>query len=197
MLLDLLRGAWLLRSPLLRRRLGELRAHEEQLESLRTRFGAKIHSDVVLHGVDQGTLDLAKGAILEKGTIVALGDPLNGYGTIAIGARTWVGEYNNLRASAGCDLTIGEDCLVSQYCSLIGANHDTARGVTMAKVPAIRTNGGVRVGNGVWLGAGATLLPGSTIGDGAVIAANAVVKGEVPAFEIWGGTPARKLGERS
>ena len=73
-------------------------------------------------------------------------------------------------------------------------NHDTARNVAMSQVPAIGE--GVRVGNGVWLGAGAALLPGVTVGEGAVIGANAVVTKPVPAFEIWGGNPARKIGER-
>jgi acetyltransferase-like isoleucine patch superfamily enzyme len=35
-----------------------------------------------------------------------------------------------------------------------------------------------------------------TIGDGAVIAANSVVNKDVPPFEIWAGTPAKKISER-
>jgi acetyltransferase-like isoleucine patch superfamily enzyme len=192
MLLDLLRGLWLLRSPLLRRRLGELRAHEERLEALRMKWSARIDSDVVLHGTDG--LTLGRNCLIARGTILATGDPLNGFGTLAIGANTYVGEYNNLRASAGGDVVIGDDCLISQFCTLVGANHDTSRNLTMSQVPAIGQ--GVRVGNGVWLGAGAALLPGVTVGDGAVIGANAVVTKPVPPFEIWGGNPARKIGER-
>jgi acetyltransferase-like isoleucine patch superfamily enzyme len=42
---------------------------------------------------------------------------------------------------------------------------------------------------------GATILPGVTLGENCVVAAGAVVRSDVPAFEIWGGVPARKLGE--
>ena len=42
---------------------------------------------------------------------------------------------------------------------------------------------------------GATILPGVTIGENAVVAAGAVVREDVPAFEIWAGVPARKIGE--
>ena len=192
MLLDLLRGLWLLRSPVLRRRLGELRVQEERIEALRTKWNARIDSDVVLHGTEG--LTLGRNCFIARGTILATGDPLNGFGTLAIGANTYVGEYNNLRASAGGDVVIGDDCLISQFCTLVGANHDTSRDVTMSQVPAVGQ--GVRVGNGVWLGAGAAILPGVTVGEGAVIGANAVVTKPVPAFEIWGGNPARKIGER-
>jgi galactoside O-acetyltransferase len=43
--------------------------------------------------------------------------------------------------------------------------------------------------------AGAIVTPGVTVGRGAVIASGAVVLEDVPAGEIWGGVPARKIGE--
>ena len=54
----------------------------------------------------------------------------------------------------------------------------------------------IRIGSNVTIGARAILMAGVEVGDGAVIAVNSVVgKGQnIPAGEIWGGTPARKLG---
>ncbi|MEP1334551.1 MAG: DapH/DapD/GlmU-related protein [Lentilitoribacter sp.] len=49
----------------------------------------------------------------------------------------------------------------------------------------------------VWLGARVTVLPGISIAQGAIIAAGSVVTKPVPAYEIWGGVPARKLGQRT
>ena len=49
------------------------------------------------------------------------------------------------------------------------------------------------------LGAGCKILNGSgimTIGENAIIAANAVVLCDVPANEVWGGVPAKKLYSR-
>lgn len=43
--------------------------------------------------------------------------------------------------------------------------------------------------------AGAIVLPGVTIGVNACLAAGAVATKDVPPFEIWGGVPARKIGE--
>lgn len=47
-----------------------------------------------------------------------------------------------------------------------------------------------------WIGYGAVIMSGARIGRGAIIAASAVVTKDVPPYEIWGGIPARKIGER-
>jgi acetyltransferase-like isoleucine patch superfamily enzyme len=52
------------------------------------------------------------------------------------------------------------------------------------------------VGNDVWIASNVTILKGVHIADGAVIAANSVVNCNVGPYEIWGGSPARKIGER-
>jgi hypothetical protein len=53
-----------------------------------------------------------------------------------------------------------------------------------------------RIGNGVTIGLKATIMGDVTIGDGAKVLPNSVVmpKTVIPADEVWGGVPARKLG---
>lgn len=64
----------------------------------------------------------------------------------------------------------------------------------------IRTQGydtsPVVIGSDVWIGVGAALLKGAMIGNRAVVAAHAVVTVTIPDYEVWGGVPARELGER-
>jgi acetyltransferase-like isoleucine patch superfamily enzyme len=48
-----------------------------------------------------------------------------------------------------------------------------------------------RVGKGASIGANATILPGVEIGSGAMIGAGSVVTRNVPAGELWLGSPAR------
>ena len=54
----------------------------------------------------------------------------------------------------------------------------------------------INIGRDVWIGANSIILKGVTIEDGAVIAAGSVVNKSIPANEIWGGIPARRIGER-
>lgn len=56
----------------------------------------------------------------------------------------------------------------------------------------------VKIGRRVTVGLMAVILPGVEIGDGAVIAAGAILtKGlKIGPGEVWGGVPAKKLGER-
>lgn len=52
------------------------------------------------------------------------------------------------------------------------------------------------LGNDMWIGQNAVILPGVNIGDGAIIGANAVVAGNVEAYTIVAGNPARPIRRR-
>jgi acetyltransferase-like isoleucine patch superfamily enzyme len=56
----------------------------------------------------------------------------------------------------------------------------------------------VKIGNDVTIGAHAVVMPDVSIDDGAIVSVGAVVtKGtRIPAGEIWGGVPARRIGFR-
>ncbi|WP_394274942.1 acyltransferase [Luteococcus sp.] len=112
---------------------------------------------------------------------------------LEIGERTYIGEFNNIR-TAGAPIIIGADCLISQHITIVGSNHATQPGRTIASQPW--EGEGVVIGNDVWIGAGAVILPCARIGDGAVVAANAVVRGTVAPNSIVGGVPSREIGQR-
>jgi hypothetical protein len=196
-LTGILRGIWLLRNPLLVRRLGQQLATLRGLEQVRaSNPGALLGDGVHMVGWREDALSLASGVRVEHGCVIALGDPLNGWGRLAVGSGTWIGEYNNFRLAGSADIAIGRDCLVSQFCSLIASNHDTRGRGVMSKLPPDERKRGVSIGDNVWLGAGCVVLPGVTIAEGAVIGANSVVTRNVPAFEIWAGQPAQKVADR-
>jgi acetyltransferase-like isoleucine patch superfamily enzyme len=54
----------------------------------------------------------------------------------------------------------------------------------------------IEIGDDVWIGANAFITAGVKIGNHAVIGAGAVVTHDVPEWEVWGGVPAKKIGDR-
>jgi acetyltransferase-like isoleucine patch superfamily enzyme len=54
----------------------------------------------------------------------------------------------------------------------------------------------VVIGDDVWIGANVVITGGVTIHDHSMIGAGAVVTHDVPEWEIWGGVPAKKIGDR-
>jgi galactoside O-acetyltransferase len=55
----------------------------------------------------------------------------------------------------------------------------------------------VSIGRHVIIGSGSIILPGVTIAEGASIGALSLVKRDCESFTIYGGVPARRLGDRS
>ncbi len=115
---------------------------------------------------------------------------------LIIGNRTAINEFNNIRPG-GATIIIGDNCLISQYVSIIGSNHALETGVPMRDQAWNMQSSGVTIGNDVWIGTHAVVLPGVKIGDGAVVAAGAIVTDDVPPNTIVGGVPAKTLKKRA
>ena len=109
----------------------------------------------------------------------------------------------------GDKLIIGKFCQIAAGVEFImnGANHQMNAITTypfyilgweqeppsMADLP---NKGDTVVGNDVWIGQNVTILPGVHIGDGAIIGAESVVAGDVEAYTVAAGNPARLIRRR-
>ena len=113
-------------------------------------------------------------------------------GRLVVGDRASIGTGANIRAAGGT-ITIGSRTAITQHVSIVAANHSIVRGQPYTYAPWDEERTGVAIGDDVWVGTSSVLLPGTEVGDGALIAAGSVVTGEVGAWEIWGGVPARKI----
>lgn len=194
---NVLHGLALLRYPETIQFVGENRLHMLLVDGIRRNNPTvKLDNNLVVMAYRADRLFLGREVTLVGSTILTFGDARNGYGNIAIGDASWIGQYNNLRACGGGNISIGRNCLISQFCSLIGSNHSIERGRPIIEQGADSSRLGVVLEDDVWLGAGVTVMPGVTVHKGAVIGANAVVTKDVPAYEIWAGVPAVKISER-
>jgi acetyltransferase-like isoleucine patch superfamily enzyme len=113
--------------------------------------------------------------------------------SICIGNNVFVG--NNTEFNVTDKITIGNDCLIAAGCRFIDHNHGMDIGELMRTQIAPKKE--IVLANNVWLGANVIVLKGVTIGDGAIVAAGSVVTKSIPAYEVWGGVPAKKIKERA
>lgn len=89
------------------------------------------------------------------------------------------------------EIKIGSHTDVASEVMVYNSEHkldDPEFGATLEKVT---------IGDHVFIGPRAIILPGVNIGNGAVVAAGAVVTSDVPPFKIYGGVPAKEIGERN
>jgi acetyltransferase-like isoleucine patch superfamily enzyme len=121
-------------------------------------------------------------------------------GIWAPGPKLVIGDHVFL--GAGCEfnfrrgITIGSHCLIASGCRFVDHDRQTAR----RDAPIAKQTDGpeavITLEDDVWLGTNVVVLKGVTIGRGAILAAGAIVTHSIPPHEIWGGVPARKMGER-
>jgi acetyltransferase-like isoleucine patch superfamily enzyme len=108
---------------------------------------------------------------------------------IQIGTYTSIGDQCVLDGRGG--LTIGNSVNFSTSAWVWTAQHDlNDREFAGVSAPVV-------IEDYAWISSRATILPGVTIGRGAVVAAGAVVTKSVAPFEIVGGVPAKKIGDRN
>lgn len=111
----------------------------------------------------------------------------------------------------GDKLIIGKFCAIARGVKFImnGANHKLSGISTypfqifgngwekvMPEPGDLPYKGDTTIGNDVWIGYDALIMPGVKIGNGAIISARSVVTGDVPAYTIVGGNPARPIRQR-
>ncbi|MCB0332392.1 MAG: acyltransferase [Bdellovibrionales bacterium] len=172
-----------------------IQAYRKQLLFLK---GASIGSDSLLdgrvfvqcgmHNGQSGKIQLGSHLHLSTGVV------LNAWGgNITVGDSVFIGPYSVLYGHGS--VTIGNDCLIAEHCSILSANHTIPHKDRKIRwEPDVRSN--TVIGNDVWLGAGARVLAGVTIGDGAVIGAGAVVSTDIPPYSVAVGVPAKVIRTR-
>ncbi|RTL49082.1 MAG: acyltransferase [Sphingobacteriales bacterium] len=129
---------------------------------------------------------------IENNVILKFDGPFQEGTSILIGSDVFIGTFTEFNIKYS--ITIGNHCLIASGCRFIDHDHGIERGQLMKE--QLCPGAPIIIGDDVWVGTNAVVLKGVTIGDGAIVAAGAVVTKSIPPYEIWGGVPAKKMGER-
>ena len=121
--------------------------------------------------------------------------PAGGMGDVVIGADCAINSGTVIYTGNG--VTIGDAVAIAANCTLAPTNHAVADATRRIRDQGFQASkGGIVIEEDAWLGANVVVLDGAVIRKGAVIAAGSVVRGEVPAYAIYAGAPARRIGQR-
>lgn len=93
-------------------------------------------------------------------------------------------------------IEIGRYVGIAEYCHITDTLYDFANH-TGSWRDAPRITKPVRIEERAFIGSGSFIGPGVTIGESAVVTPHSVVLRDVGPLEIWGGSPARKMGHRT
>lgn len=162
---------------------------------------------------DGEEISVLEGAIVEEHSTFHAGAALHA-----------AGSFCDIASALPLNTTMGRYCSIAPGCRMAGFRHPMEavtgshvvyrpgresvrsylRGVLEAGTPSPYRgapipqpqNEPLRIGNDVWIGDGVVLRGGISIGNGAVIAGHSVLTKSIPAYEIWGGNPARFIRRR-
>ena len=106
----------------------------------------------------------------------------------------WVFVGMNTVIACKNSIQIGDYTIFAPNCYIVDHEHGfAASDVILNQSSVLKT---VLIGRDCYFGTGSIILGGVTIGDGAIVGAGSVVTGDVPAYEIWAGNPARFIRKR-
>ena len=128
-------------------------------------------------------------------------------GAITIGAYSYgLTEQSFYSVDLSVPITIGKFCSFAEEVTIFGRiDHPIDRISTypfrsLLFSPGVNhdatTRGPVEIGNDVWVGFRSLILSGVRIGDGAVIGARSIVTGDIPAYAVAIGSPAKVVKYR-
>ncbi len=109
-----------------------------------------------------------------------------------------VGKRSSLGVACEIDgpVTVGENVLMGPEAVILTRNHrhdDITRPMIDQGYESYKP---VVIEDDVWIGRRVTILPGVTVAKGCILAAGAVVTKSTEPYCIYGGVPAKKIGQR-
>ncbi len=149
-----------------------------------------IKSNVDIKLTDNAKLELGNNVVIDSYAFILLTKPRP---HLIIGDHVSIGRFNVLAIKG--TTKIGAYTMFAAYCSIHDQAHSYDKSDLILNQQSVIED--VTIGSDCWFGAGVRILKGVTIGDGAVVATGSVVNSDIPAYEVWGGVPAKFIKKRT
>jgi acetyltransferase-like isoleucine patch superfamily enzyme len=130
---------------------------------------------------------------VEAGVSVKINHPFSSGYALELSDDVFIGRGCDFNISSS--IKIGRGVLVAAHTIITDTGHAMAYGTPIFKQTT--TTASIEIGDGAWIGAGVIILPGVKIGRDAVVGAGSIVTKSIPENEIWAGTPAKKIKNRT
>ncbi|MEF1167462.1 acyltransferase [Vibrio campbellii] len=136
---------------------------------------------------------ISKGSRLTMSDGASIGrlSTINIDGDFYLGKNSFINEKGTIY---GGNIEIGEHVLIGPNVSIFSISHSLSMKEKISSQKSRRFS--IKISNDVWIGSGTNIVGPVSIEQGAVVGAGSVVTHNIPAYEIWAGNPARKIGAR-
>jgi acetyltransferase-like isoleucine patch superfamily enzyme len=162
----------------------------------KARNGTYIHSTIDFVGdtkPDLDALEIAAHCMIAKELSLWISHDEGAKSTLKIDKHTFIGR--NTYIGVFQPVSIGEFVQIGAYSYIISGNHC----YESREIPIVQqgyVGAPIFIEDDAWLGTHVVVLPGVKIGKGAIVAAHSLVNRDIPAYEVWGGVPARFIKHR-
>lgn len=141
---------------------------------------------------------------LRRGVWISSDVEIDASGTIAVGEGTTIQR----RCTINGTVKLGRECILAPNVFISSGTHpfradpslsirEQERRIAAGLLEFADMDRPVEIGDDCWLGTNVVVCPGVHIGDHCVVGANSVVTKDLPAYGVYAGIPARKIGSRS
>jgi acetyltransferase-like isoleucine patch superfamily enzyme len=143
---------------------------------------------------NKSSIDLGTGLTTGVGCRIEAYPKIKGI-VLSFGSNVQLNDYVHITASKS--VKIGNNVLMASRIYISDTSHGSYAGDKDDSHPDTPPNlrplfhKSVVIEDNVWIGENVSILPGANIGRGVVVGANSVVKGNIPAYTIAVGAPAK------
>lgn len=174
----------------------KLRALSEKARILYFRLnGMTLGKNIRLGRIDvecPNSISMGDNCNIGSGCIFWIQNPYDPANRITLGNNVYIGK--NVEFNCCYSISVGDNCLIASSTVFVDSSHTFSLTEIIRLQPVVTKK--IKIEEDVWIGLNCKILNGVQLGRGCIIGAGSVVNRSVPAYEIWAGVPARKIGER-